>query len=68
MSFNAQEVKFLEQTTRAMNDISNQLTELPQALSVSELDKFSTQPNQNSLGQCFGEELSSSDTIGHNPV
>ena len=61
-------VEFLEQTTRAMNDISNQLTELPQTLRVSELGEFPTQPNQNYVGQCLGEELSPNDTIGHDPV
>ena len=35
---------------------------------MSEPGEFPTQPNQNSLSQCLGEELLSSDTIGHDVV
>ena len=63
MSFNEQVAEFQDQTSKAIGDILDQLTLLTQTLSVSEPDEFPTQPNQNSIGQCLGEELSSSDTI-----
>jgi len=42
---NEQVVKFQEQTTRAIGDILEQLTEFTPTLSMSEPSKFPTQPN-----------------------
>ncbi|XP_052181282.1 uncharacterized protein LOC127794321 [Diospyros lotus] len=68
MSFNTQVVELQEQTTRAIGDILEQLTEFTQTLSVSEPGEFPNQPNQNSIGQCLGEESSFNAPIGQESV